>query len=42
MAKIILCPNCKSEFDVTKEIDKWKEEVLTTLEFFEKLKKIKN
>ena len=37
---VVICPNCKSTFDVSEEINRWKEEVLRTLKFFEELKEV--
>ena len=39
--KIICCPKCQTQFDVTKYIEKYREKILEELKVFDKLKDLK-
>ena len=36
----IKCPECENTFNVKKELDKWKRDILKTLKFFERVEEM--
>ena len=36
----ITCPECNTEFDVTKELNNWKKKILEVMKFMDKLKEL--
>lgn len=41
MKKMIECPTCKTKFNVTKQINEFKEEVIKASKILDKIKEIK-